>query len=131
MSGEKKVCVDCGQELPITEFYRYNIGDKSYLAKRCKDCTKKHKEDWQNKRKSSAKSVLAVQERIQEVRQAQEGIRIVFTPELLKATKTCRICKRRVLLKDFPKDVNLALYHNAICNECRERGFSPDKNYDY
>jgi hypothetical protein len=52
----KKICIKCGEEKDITEFYK-NFGNKDCYSNICKECTLKMNKEWVAKNKERKKEL--------------------------------------------------------------------------
>lgn len=112
-----KLCAHCGEYLPIAKFAHTdkNVKDKTsncfvkrrYYSSICRNCAKEKKTNKEPQRMINTEVKIDHNKR--------------FPPNMLKYSKTCRICKKRKLLTEFPPDMDLTNYSNSICTECKQQ----------
>lgn len=101
-NARTKICTVCKRSLPYLEFRAEKTERGGWThGNVCYECEKKAKLG------------------IREEEEAHEPKKFV-SAKFVKQSKTCRKCKKRKHLCEFPTDVNLDVYANSVCNECRK-----------
>jgi hypothetical protein len=133
MEENLKKCTACGRTLPISKFYKCKDGKYGVMG-RCKECHLIINNAWKAQMRAEIKESAQRYDRQNEEEAINKLIGVKekpkvnnFNAEFLTHSKTCRICKKRKDLNEFPKDINFTMYTHSICNECRAKGHEPTK----
>jgi len=92
-----KVCVDCGEEKPLSEYYLDKNGRPP--CPRCKDCYKSG---------------------ITSIGETKHGRRNLLSL-VIPTSKTCSKCAQEKSLTDFYKDKEGKFGVSSICKECKSK----------
>lgn len=128
MEKKTRICKVCGQELPIEKFGTYTkervtkksgIVEYTYTSKMCRECENEYRRKYivPRGRKKKSETPPPLPQRPERTCYEATGI---YTPEFLRGSATCSVCKRRLALADFPLDTNFQVYTKRVCNECHE-----------
>jgi hypothetical protein len=135
-----KVCNDCGESKPLTEFSKKGMnkdGSQKYQPN-CKDCVNKHDkerretDEYKEYRKvhgveyrKENKEILATKRKNK--RQLKKSLEPVVEPPLLSETRKCKGCDETMSLSLFRtngKDENGNIRYLRYCKECYKKRFN-------
>ena len=91
-----KVCVDCGEEKPLSEYYLDKNGRSP--CPRCKDCYKNWHNQYRRNKTREKKSLLSL---------------------VIPTSKTCSKCAQEKSLTEFYKDKEGKFGVSSICKSVR------------
>lgn len=86
-----------------------NIVVRQYRRKECVECRKNAMSEQDIQKLEHARQLAIESEE-----------RKFLSVDFVKHSKTCRVCKKRKLLTEFPTNVNISTYVESVCNDCRK-----------
>ena len=128
---ETKICTKCGNEWPITDFFRQRTRGPTKRKSYCKHCAKLEQREWRKKnpdweKRRYAKEVLATRER-HLIR--KYGVNLARYDAMFAAQDgRCKVCKHK---KDKVLDVDhchtTGVVRGLLCGNCnRMIGYAND-----